>query len=914
MTPQSTAEYLLTWLDVERILKKNTSLWSLMPEGILSIECFSDGMEVYHSNEDAEVDVWLSSIFGNGYIARDRKIKLRISDSYYQVEFVKDSAFQKAEVHSYPLWKEVTYISSDEPNDGDPSSTDVLVRLPIQWSNGPELISFHSFKGGVGRTTSLMTYVTACMQELSSSPRKVLVVDADLEAPGVSFWLDEVNRPQVSFIQFLEALHYPPKSIDETIDFFAEELRKTSLNVGSSTRELFVLPAAMGLNEIQDMPVAPEHLARDVSNPWKLSDHLHELGRRLGVDAIFIDLRAGLSELASPILFDPRIDHYFVSTVAPQSVQGMAEVLKRLYAFNSKLPKNFHEIARPTVILSLLTKELRELGHYEEALRALGEAYPSKDALSSGIQWLEAEFMSSLMSVGSLREALAVLPMASRLYSHATEWTHSLSALSDSTETNELDRFPIVSVSERQTLALKLKEVCESAEFADGGGTANILATEPLTNLGKHYSKELPNLLMIGAKGAGKTFTFRQLVSSKSWKNFLLKIGFDTTSASDAGIFPVLWSGNIEDKPGGEIKQAQEQSMSLLSLDNNNLLRGSEIQRSIKNSLENPPSHWDDFWDNLILSQFNLLGKDLHTLNQSLIKHAKKIILLFDGIEDAFRDVADRVSAEAIESLLRLPNRIGELDNRHLGLIVFVRADYVQYTVRQNLGQLLQRYQPFRLQWNVESFLKLAYMLSCQAGIYPDQPKSAESLRLEQLKEMLEKLWGKKLGGEKSKEAHSARWVYTALCDLKGNVQARDLVRFLKVTAELESVRAGSTWSNRILSPESMRKAIPQCSQQKVDEAKQEIAPLQKWISIMESHGVRNLKVPFSQTDAMLENQLLSALQELGVIYEDFDGKQGEERLFVPEIYRYGLNFETSTVGRPRTQALLKKNIGIIPL
>jgi hypothetical protein len=111
-----------------------------------------------------------------------------------------------------------------------------------------------------------------------------------------------------------------------------------------------------------------------------------------------------------------------------------------------------------------------------------------------------------------------------------------------------------------------------------------------------------------------------------------------------------------------------------------------------------------------------------------------------------------------------------------------------------------------------------------------------------------------------------------------------------------------------------MRKAIPLCSKEKVDEAKQEIAPLRKWSDLMEQHGIRNIKVPFSKEEVKLDNSLLVLLQEIGVIYEDLDGNLGEQRLFLPEIYREGLGFETSATGRPRTQALLKKNIGSIPL
>lgn len=912
------AERLLTWLDVERLLKQRTALWARLPEGVLSADCFASGMEVRHVADAESVDNWLSHVFGQAYQRDHRSIRLRIGEASYPVQLMQDSkAAAPAVGHNYPLWRDVTYLPTDEVVTVDPSAQLViqpLANAPTAWETGPDLVSFHSFKGGVGRTSALMTYVAACMQEPGPGPKKILLVDADLEAPGVSFWLDEANRPKVSFVQLLEALHYPPAGLDATLDFFAQELRKTSLSVGGLQRELFLLPAALDLAEIQDMPVAPEHLARNPANPWQLSDHLHSLGHRLGVDAVFIDLRAGLSELASPILFDPRVDHFFVSTVAPQSVQGMAEVLRRLYAFNRQLPATQQEGARPTVVLSLLTKELRDAGHYELALKALSEAYPTDDALTPGVQWLEAEFLSTLMSIGSVREALDALPQSSRLFASASEWATALYATPVPVQPGTPAGGASPATSSRQELAKRLYEVCKAAEFADSSATSAILATEPLLNLGKHYANELPNLLMIGAKGAGKTFTFRQVVGAGSWQHFLSKLGFDAASTTDAEIFPALWSDNIEDKPDGEIKLVQGQTLGRIQGDKRLLLGGSAVRRLIEDGLRSPPDHWEDFWDNLIASQFGITEGGLRVVNQSLAAHSTRVVFVFDGIEDAFRDAHNGHATEAIHALLRLPNRISELENRRMGAIVFVRADYVQATIRQNLGQWLQRFQPFRLQWNPESFLRLAFMLSCQAGIHANDPKSAESLRIEELKTELERLWGKKLGGEKSKEAHSARWVYAALCDLKGNVQARDLVRFLKFAAELESTRTGQTWPDRLLAPESMRKAIPLCSVEKVTEAKSEIASLKKWTELMEQQGVRNLKVPFSLEQAQLDRGLLSSLQEIGVIYEDVEGNLGEERLFLPEIYRSGLGFDTSAAGRPRTQALLKKNIGAIPL
>lgn len=913
--------YLLTWLDVERLLKQTTHRWADLPENILAVDCFASGMDIYHNGDESQVDQWLTKVFGRLYLTAEagRHVELKIGSTGYPVNLIQDTGMQKNTPPEYPLWKNVVYLPDPEQDDNadeellrePPAQPYRTVKMPAEFAGGPELVSFHSFKGGVGRTSALMTYVTACFKESSDGPKKILVVDADLEAPGVTFWLSDINRPGVSFVQLLEALHYPPTNTDEALEYFAAELKKTSYSVNGLERELFVLPAALDLSEIQDMPVTPEHLARNPANPWQLTDHLHALGQKLGADAVFIDLRAGLSELASPLLFDPRIDHFFVTTVAPQSILGMTEVLRSLHAYNRRLPEDLQARARPSVVLSLLTKELRESASYADAIKRLEQAYPSSEPLVSHIEWLEASFNNSLMSISDIDEALARFSEAFPLFNAAESWAKALYAVQPELniagqKKNERTE------KERQELARKLYEICTEAAFAEGNNLGSLLAIEPLINLGKHFSKELPNALVIGAKGSGKTFTFRQMVQCQSWQSFRENIGFEQ-AASDAAIFPVLFSKDTPDKPDGEIKNAQRACLQQLELADDGLLTFSQIARQKDKALQESPEHWDDFWDELITSQFGLSDTGLADLNELMRSKGQRLVLVFDGLEDAFPDLEQEAARAALESLFRLPNRISELKEPHIGLLVFVRVDYVQSVIRQNVAQLLNRFEPFRLHWNAESFLRLAYMLSCQSGLYPDK-KKAESMGMEDLKRQLVELWGTKLGSEKSKEALSARWVYTALCDLKGNIQARDLVRFLKFAAKLETDRSGDRWNDRLLAPETMRKAISSCSEEKVEEAKLEIQVLHRWSADMESKNLRPIKIPFSAEQAGLDSKMLQSLKDLGVIYEDTDGKHGDERLYVPEIYRYGLGFETSAAGRPRTQALLKKNIGTIPL
>ncbi|HBF29741.1 KGGVGR-motif variant AAA ATPase [Rhizobium sp.] len=690
---------LLTWLDVDRMLKQKTALWSNLPANVSAVDCFSDGMDVRYSADIDGVHSWIADVFGAAYDRENASINLRIDKSTYAVNLILDGSIIEGNGHqAYPLWRDVTYLPTSEQGNISNNSSE---SLPSAWPDGPEMVSFHSFKGGVGRTTALMTYVAACMDDRGVDAKKILVIDADLEAPGVSFWLDDMNYPSVSFVQFMEAIHYPPVSVEHTVEYFASELRKTSLNVGGVQRELFILPAALALTEIEDMPVTPEHLARDPENPWRLSDNLHALGKKLGVDAVFIDLRAGLSELASPILFDPRVDHFFVTTVAPQSVLGMSEVLRRLHAFNRRLPTDRQLDARPTVVLSLLTKELRESSDYQKALQALGEAYPIADDLVSGIQWLEAEFLSTLMSIGTVRDGLRELRNSNLLFASASEWAEMLY--------EKPAILPPATAPAKNELAAKLKRICETAQFAEGNNSPQILATEPLRNLGKHFSKEIPNLLMIGAKGAGKTFTYMQLLRSKNWSDFLEKLGFDKNEIVDAAIFPALWSGNIVDKPDGDVKSAQENVISLIGGDVSQLYRASELAEEIKSALNTPPISWLSFWDRLITRQFGIVHGGLEALNEKLAASSKRVIIVFDGLEDSFKDVSQTVMADAVEALLKLPDRLSELRNRHIGAVVFVRVDYVQASVRQNFGQLLQRYQPFRLQWDAESFLRLVH-------------------------------------------------------------------------------------------------------------------------------------------------------------------------------------------------------------
>lgn len=85
------------------------------------------------------------------------------------------------------------------------------------------------------------------------------------------------------------------------------------------------------------------------------------------------------------------------------------------------------------------------------------------------------------------------------------------------------------------------------------------------------------------------------------------------------------------------------------------------------------------------------------------------------------------------------------------------------------------------------------------------------------LKENLTKVWGKKMKPDSSKTAITVRWVLASISDFNGQLQARDIVRFLKY-ASMNSGVERTQYLDRFLMPEDMRRAVKECLDEKLKE------------------------------------------------------------------------------------------------
>lgn len=240
----------LTWFDIRRKIKEKTRNGHSLPEGIVRINCYSDAIEIGIKEENKRdfAEQTLKEWFGDWYEVDKSVLKLDIGNSDLPVEInVEEPFYEQNERDFRPFWQEITYASNLSDDELE-QIEEPLINLPEPYKNDqkiPQIISFYSFKGGVGRTLHLVAYVLALVEEANkiNQPLKILVIDSDLEAPGITYWQRLEQNASISFLDFLEIYHYSPVSEDESLNFLAQEIQKNVKQEGSS--KIYTLPVCL---------------------------------------------------------------------------------------------------------------------------------------------------------------------------------------------------------------------------------------------------------------------------------------------------------------------------------------------------------------------------------------------------------------------------------------------------------------------------------------------------------------------------------------------------------------------------------------------------------------------------------------------------------------------------------------------
>ena len=328
---------LYTWKDIERELLLNKDKWQGV---IFDSEIYTDEIIIHLKKGKTEEDAKriLRGIFGDKYDGE--KILLDLSVEYLGVLFESDENEENDSVVT-PLFRNVLYQNTAYFNE--------LIEKELP---GVPVLAFHSYKGGVGRTLSLLAFVKA-WSELNNlvNAQKLLVIDADIEAPGITWLTMKQEETAFSFLDLLEVTQEKDNT-DEIIELIADKISELIVKIETERgrAEHIVLPTYRYVEQLLDMYASPESLATSYNKKYILAEVLSKLGKKVNAGLVLIDLRAGLSEFSAPILFDPRVKKYIVTSTSYQSVKGTEILLQQL---NKGLPLNENSKI-PEVLLTMV--------------------------------------------------------------------------------------------------------------------------------------------------------------------------------------------------------------------------------------------------------------------------------------------------------------------------------------------------------------------------------------------------------------------------------------------------------------------------------------------------------------------------------------------------------------------------------
>lgn len=253
---------------------------------------------------------------------------------------------------------------------GKPPWSDDLVEKKYK----PAIVSFFSFKGGVGRTSTLV----ATALTLARNGHRVAIVDLDLEAPGLAIIFSQDNFDKPGVIDYLLEKKIQPD--DWKLGTHIIPINDVKL-LGDEGQPLQLLPAGT----VDDNYL--EKLARlDFQNlvngelQSTMVDMLKELNNAAKpLDFILMDARAGFHDIGG--LAIAALSHAAVifGTQSRQSWAGLTHVIRHLASpgVDGPLPLILVHSMAPAIGISGRETELTEFR--EQAYSVFKDNYYSED-------------------------------------------------------------------------------------------------------------------------------------------------------------------------------------------------------------------------------------------------------------------------------------------------------------------------------------------------------------------------------------------------------------------------------------------------------------------------------------------------------------------------------------------------------
>ncbi len=771
-----------------------------------------------------------------------------------------------------------------------------------------KVVCFYSFKGGVGRTTTMVMSAIA----LARQGKRVALIDFDLEAPGVSNLLQTKELPSYGVIDFLleSSIYYDEIKTTIKIDEYIYTCSSDQL-VGNKQGEIYVIPA-YGKSSDNDMDSYKRKLLRfDLNTPLynnlktPIDFLLEKIDGFVEPDYIFIDSRSGLHQVGGVTITRYADLVVMLFYGSKQNIAGMKMVLpvvksnqKDFILVNSQVPSNAD--------LAQIERELFIQGAYD-ALKLCDLAYDQEsiaiDSKDADHFPIDITYTASAVFIDSTEQLV-------KCYAdNKIEFEKLASLIADflyieAAESNS----PTFNNSEIIECIKSLTSTSEVPAAEDEFLTENDLENSFYPMSAYSFIFEPRKFLVLGDKGMGKTALFMvlkhnsyarklaQFIQSdiKHYQNTSWVVGTDITKnykntsnlIVEKKVIRPFWLYLI-------LKSLYENlDKSFISNINQNILALLQMDSLLKVV--------ESFDSNILY----LLGESIERINKNLLDKEQSITVIYDALDRIFDEklrgqfLSELIQIwydyatvlQAIRSKIFLRN---DIFDREVLITDKVKISNYSANIKWEYDQL------FAMVWKrliskSREFYKL-YRSSIigestnnQSEILGFVPQANEEVN----RLILARIMGVKMGSGNKTTTYN--WFNYRLSDTKQQIVPRSMLGIFAEAARQENKQKAKT-SNVIIRPKSFEDALPKVSSIRVADMKEEYPKYEKLFSDLKDTVKRSPIEEAKFVEALRQagfdkpEDEIKALMDIGIIRAYKRKLQDDLRYHFPDIYLNGL-------------------------
>lgn len=259
-----------TWYDIETEFEDRRLSW---PESWRDVRVYSDCVVIdcRQSAQEKEKNCqYLKEIFTKNYNIQQNKILIDFNQTYLDVFFEEAEEETQRKKEYAPLFKDVRFSIEK-------------IKAETKKFPGARILAFHSYKGGVGRTLSLISLLRECTAKYPE--KKILVMDGDLEAPGLTWMLEGRGQSSISYIDILSVMNFD-NDTEDMVKGLAEQIRTSIMPVETDEIEVeqFFVPAYRDRKQVMNIFSNPERVLISKDNKFYITETIFTWGNVSGID------------------------------------------------------------------------------------------------------------------------------------------------------------------------------------------------------------------------------------------------------------------------------------------------------------------------------------------------------------------------------------------------------------------------------------------------------------------------------------------------------------------------------------------------------------------------------------------------------------------------------------------------------